>query len=78
MTKPISRVQLFTARLVVGLIVAFVLGGLLWYGFSGEVRMRMWRNLIERPDGPMLFRFFLQPAMAAIAAWRDGVADARS
>ncbi len=26
---------------------------------------------------PMTFRFVLQPAMAALAAWRDGVADAR-
>ena len=25
----------------------------------------------------MTFRFILQPAMAAIAAWRDGVSDAR-
>ena len=26
----------------------------------------------------MVFRFFLQPTMAAIAAWRDGVKDART
>jgi len=26
----------------------------------------------------MVFRFFLQPTMAAMAAWRDGVDDARA
>jgi hypothetical protein len=66
------------ARLVVGLIVAFVVGGLVWYGFSAEVRTRLWQNLFERPGGPMVFRFFLQPTMAAIAAWRDGLDDARA
>jgi hypothetical protein len=78
MTKAVTKSQVLLARLVVGLMVAFVVGGLLWYGFSAEVRTRLWQNLFERPGGPMLFRFFLQPTMAAIAAWRDGVADART
>jgi hypothetical protein len=78
MTKAVTKSQLFLARLVVGLMAAFVLGGLIWYGFSAETRGRIWQNLFDRPGGPMLFRFFLQPTMAAIAAWRDGVADARS
>jgi hypothetical protein len=78
MTKPITKSQVFLARLVVGLIVVFVLGGLIWYGFSAEVRTRIAQNLFERPGGPMVFRFFLQPAMAALAAWRDGIADART
>jgi hypothetical protein len=78
MTKAVTKSQVFLARLVVGLMVAFVVGGLLWYGFSAEVRTRLWQNLFERPGGPMVFRFFLQPTMAAIAAWRDGVADART
>ena len=34
--------------------------------------------MIERPTGPMAFRFILQPIMAAIAALRDGVNDAKS
>jgi hypothetical protein len=59
-------------------MVAFVIGGLLWYGFSAEVRARVLQNLFERPGGPMVFRFFLQPTMAAIAAWRDGIDDART
>ena len=78
MTKAVTKSQVFLARLVVGLMVAFVIGGLLWYGFSAEVRTRLWQNLFERPGGPMVFRFFLQPTMAAIAAWRDGVDDART
>lgn len=78
MFKTVSKSQLFVARLVIVLIVAFVIGGLIWYGFSAEVRSRMWQNLFERPGGPMVFRFFLQPTMAAIAAWRDGINDARN
>jgi hypothetical protein len=46
--------------------------------FSEEVRHRVWEQLIERPGGPMTFRFILRPAMAAIAALRDGVNDAKS
>jgi hypothetical protein len=78
MTKAVSKSQVMLARVVIGLMAAFVVGGLLWYGFSAEVRTRLWQNLFERPGGPMLFRFFLQPTMAAIAAWRDGLSDARA
>lgn len=38
---------------------------------------RVWVNLIERPSGPMAFRFMLQPAMSAALAVRDGIRDAR-
>ena len=38
---------------------------------------RVWVNLIERPSGPLAFRFMLQPAMSAALAVRDGVRDAR-
>ena len=78
MVKEVTKSQVFLARLVVVLIVVFVVAGLLWYGFSAEVRARIAQNLFERPGGPMVFRFFLQPTMAAIAAWRDGLNDARS
>lgn len=37
---------------------------------------RFWTDLTDRPGGPMSFRFFLQPIMAAIAAWHDGKKDA--
>ena len=78
MTKPVTKSQVFLARLVVVLVVVFVVAGLVWYGFSAEVRARIAQNLFERPGGPMVFRFFLQPTMAAIAAWRDGLNDART
>ena len=38
----------------------------------------MWRRLLDRPSGPVWFRFILQPVMAAIAATVDGVKDARA
>ena len=78
MTKAVSNSQVMLARVVVGLMVAFVVGGLIWYGFSAEVRARIWQNLLERASGPMTFRFLLQPIMATIAAFLDGVKDART
>lgn len=38
---------------------------------------RFCSDLLARTDGPMTFRFFLQPIMALIAATIDGVKDAR-
>jgi len=78
MTEEVSKSKLFLARLVVVLMVAFVVVGLAQYGFSAEVRARIWQNLLERAGGPMTFRFILQPIMATIAAFLDGVKDART
>ena len=78
MTEDVSKSKLFLARLVVVLMVAFVVVGLAQYGFSAEVRARVWQNLLERAGGPMTFRFLLQPIMATIAALVDGVRDART
>jgi hypothetical protein len=78
MAAEVSKSKLFVARLVVVLVVAFVVVGLAMYGFSAEVRARIWQNLVDRSSGPMTFRFFLQPIMATIAAYFDGVKDARS
>jgi hypothetical protein len=66
------------AWLVVVVAAAFLVLGLAWYGFSLEVHKRIWRDIAERPGGPMAFRFLLQPAMAAIAAVHDGVKDVRT
>jgi hypothetical protein len=77
MTQTPTKTQILLARLAVALIVAFAVLGVAMYGFSAEVRLRIWRNLLERPSGPMTFRFVLQPIMASIVAWRDGVKDAR-
>ena len=38
---------------------------------------QMWQELLARPDGPMAFRFYLQPLMAIFFALRDGRRDAR-
>ena len=65
------------AGLVVGLIIAFLVAGAVTYGFSAEVRDRVWHDLLERPSHLFRFRFILQPAMAGIAALHDGIADAR-
>ena len=78
MASEVPKSKLFVARLVVVLMVVFVVSGLAWYGFSGEVRARIWQNLLDRPSGPMTFRFYLQPIMATIAAYLDGVKDARA
>ena len=42
-----------------------------------EVFTRIWQNLIDRVSGPMHFRLFFQPAMAAFFAIRAGLKDAR-
>jgi hypothetical protein len=42
-----------------------------------EILSRVWTDLMERPSGPLAFRFLLQPTMAAALAVRDGIRDAR-
>ena len=65
------------ARLAAALILGLIILGAVWYGISFESLDRLWKDILARPGGPMTFRFILQPAMAAIAAFRDGVEDAR-
>jgi hypothetical protein len=72
-----SMSQEIQARVAVVLLAALVASGAIWYGVSFEDLGRLWKDILARPDGPMTFRFILQPAMAAIAAVRDGVKDAR-
>ena len=72
-----SRAAVLLAWLVVVLVVGLIMLGAVWYGFSAEVHHRIWKDIYERPGGPMTFRFILQPAMAAAAALHDGVKDAR-
>ena len=78
MAQTASKLQVLLGQLVVVLVIVFIVIGAVWYGFSAEVRQRAWHDLIERPGGIMTFRFFLQPTMAAIAALRDGIKDART
>src|SRR5271168_3103211 len=72
-----TKTQILMARVVVVIIVAFLVAGVVTYGFSAEVRDRVWHDLLERPSHLFRFRFILQPVMACIAALHDGIADAR-
>jgi hypothetical protein len=65
------------AKLVIAIAIALIVAGVLWHGLTFKTFERFWHDLVERPDGPMRFRFILQPIMAAIAAARDGLKDAR-
>src|SRR6478735_1717086 len=66
------------AKLVIVLAIVLLVSGVVWHGVTGEVLRQFWHDLIERPDGPMRFRFFLQPLMAVIAAIHDGREDAQA
>ena len=59
--------------LAAALMIGLILLGVIWYGVTFESLGRLWDDILDRPGGPMTFRFILQPAMAAIAAFRDGV-----
>jgi hypothetical protein len=72
-----SPVANLLAWLVIVLAATLVALGVFWYGFSPEVYHRFWHDIAERPNGPMAFRFVLQPTMAALAAIHDGIKDAR-
>ena len=78
MTETVSKTKILLARLVVVLMVAFLVLGVVMHGLSVPVFERIWQNLLDRPSGPMTFRFVLQPIMATIAALVDGVKDART
>ena len=78
MTKARPRNLTLTARFVIFLGFVLLAAGVIWNGSEIETWERGWRHLIERSDGPMSFRFLLQPTMAALAALYDGVQDARA
>ncbi|HUC11454.1 MAG TPA: hypothetical protein VL985_13650 [Stellaceae bacterium] len=66
------------AKLVGASIVVLIVAGIVWHGVTAATFERIWRQLIERADAPMRFRFILQPLMAAIAAVLNGFKDART
>jgi hypothetical protein len=72
-----QELGLLPKAVIVVAVVLFVTGAL-WHGVSLKAVEQAWHDLIERPDGPMRFRFVLQPLMATIVAIRDGLKDARS
>jgi hypothetical protein len=73
-----SKAQVRLAQIAVVLLIASAVYGAARYGFSAEVRNRVWQNMLDRPSGPMTFRIILQPIMAAVAALLDGIKDART
>jgi hypothetical protein len=78
MTDTDSQDLGFVPKRVIACGILQLAAGVLWHGVTWEVCQRIWRNLVERPSGPMLFCFMLQPSMAAIAAIHDGIKDART
>jgi hypothetical protein len=78
MTDANSQELGLLAKLVIAIAILLIVAGVLWHGVTVAVLQRFWRDLVERPDEPMRFRFILQPLMAAIAAIRDGCEDART
>ena len=65
------------AKVVIVLAIALIIAGAFLHGLTYDTFARFWNDLVDRPDGPMRFRFLLQPVMATIAAVRDGIMDAR-
>ena len=43
-----------------------------------EFFARAWHEIVGRPGGPMALRFYLQPLMATLFAFRDGIRDAHA
>src|ERR1700756_1978388 len=76
MTENASKTQIRLAWLAGLLVLALIIVGGVWHGVSPADFRRLWQNILDRPGGPMTFRFILQPTMAAIAALHDGVKDA--
>jgi hypothetical protein len=77
LTDAPSKSAILQARIAVALVLGLGVLGVAWYGITEESLGRLWNDILDRPGGPMTFRFILQPAMAIIAALRDGVHDAR-
>jgi hypothetical protein len=66
------------AKLVLLCGALLIVSGVVWYGVTLEVIHRIWVQILQRPGGPLKFRFILQPAMAVVAAFHDGLRDART
>jgi hypothetical protein len=64
-------------HLILYLALAMIVAGIVLHGISFPVFERIWNNLLDRPAGPLTFRFLLQPAMSTIFGVRDGIRDAK-
>jgi hypothetical protein len=65
-------------KIVIALLIILIIAGAVWHGVTVDAIDRLWHDLVERPNSTMRFRFILQPLMAAIAAVRAGIRDARA
>jgi hypothetical protein len=65
-------------RMIFYLTVTIVVVGLALNGAAVAEFRRVWQHILDRPSGPLALRFLLQPAMSALFAVRDGLADART
>ena len=72
-----SRFAKALTWIAVTLSVVMVAVAIAKYGLTLEVQKRFWADIVARASGPMTFRFYLQPTMAAIAALHDGLNDTR-
>jgi len=43
-----------------------------------DIFLRLWQNLLERTEGPMHFRFLIQPCVSLIFAILAGIRDAKA
>jgi hypothetical protein len=77
MTSDHPHALRFLARLAIALLVLMTLAGVVWHGIKLENAERIWKNVLDRPNGPLSFRFFLQPSVAVIVAIRHGLQDAK-
>ena len=69
MKKKYSRAAIIQARLALGLLVGLTVIALFTYGLpTAQTFARLRDTFGDRMDGPLSFRFILQPVMAAIAA----------
>lgn len=66
------------AKLVLACAVTMIVAGIVWHGITVSTLQRIWHDMVERPSGPVSFRFVLQPAMAALVGIREGLRDART
>jgi len=78
MPEPSPKRQILLARIITVVICVLLILGLVRFVLSPTTLQSFWHDLVERPGGPMTFRFILQPAMSAIVAFREGVKDAKA
>jgi hypothetical protein len=76
-SAPASLLARVMTWFAVALSAVLLVLGIARYGWSMEVHQRFWTDIFDRVHGPMIFRFYLQPVMALLAALPDGIRDAR-